>query len=131
MTIPIPVPSDFTRPFWLGVRQGQLLVPECQTCKTRFFTPEVLCPACGAGNWVWAESAGLGKVYSMSIVYQAVIPDQGVPFVLAAVDLDDGWNILTHIVTPRPEDVTIGSKVQFDPTRVTDEFYLPTFALAR
>lgn len=67
----------------------------------------------------------------MSIVYQAVIPDQEVPFVLAAVDLDDGGSMLTQIVSMNPEDVTIGSKVQFNPTHLTDEFSLPTFGLVQ
>jgi hypothetical protein len=124
----VPRPDEFTAPFWEALREGRLAVPECGGCGRRFFVPEVLCPHCGAGGWAWAESAGTGTIYSMSVVHRAVDPAQPVPFVLAAVDLDDGWTMMTHIIDADPGSVRIGDRVVVRPTRLTDEITLPTFA---
>lgn len=128
---PRPKPTDFTRPFWQAVAEGRLVVPTCDECGTRFFVPEPLCPACGAGQWSWEQSSGTGAVYSRTIVHQTISPDQPVPFVLAVVDLDDGASLLTHVVEVPVDDVQIGSRVRFAPTKVDDELTLPTFTLDR
>jgi uncharacterized OB-fold protein len=123
-----PEPNEFTAPFWDAVRAGRLVVPECGPCGRRFFVPEVLCPHCGAREWSWQPSPGEGRIYSLSLVHQAVDPAQPTPFVLAAVDLDDGWTMLTQVVDTDPARVAIGDRVAFAPTPVNDEFSLPTFA---
>jgi hypothetical protein len=125
----IPEPDELSAPFWDALCDGRLDVPECGACGRRFFVPEPLCPHCGAAGWAWARSPGTGTIYSMSVVYQAVDPAQATPFVLAAVDLDDGWTIMTHIVDAAPDDVRIGARVVLRPTRLTDEITVPTFAL--
>ena len=126
----VPQPDEFTAPFWDALRDGHLIVPECAACNLRFFVPEPLCPHCGAAGWTWVASAGTGTIYSMSVVHQAVDPAQPVPFVLAAVDLDDGWTLMTHIVGTDPEAVRIGARVAVRPTRLSDEITVPTFVLA-
>lgn len=107
--------SDFSTPFWEALADGRLLVPECQACGRRFFTPEPLCPHCGSAGWRWTQSQGTGSVYSVSVVYQAVSNDHEVPFALAIADLDDGLTMLTHIVCCDPEAVRIGMRIRFDP----------------
>jgi uncharacterized OB-fold protein len=124
---PLPAPDDFTRPFWDAVRDGRLTAPRCTACSGWFFVPEPLCPHCGEGSWTWEQSGGEGEIYSLSVVHQTVSPDQPTPFVLAEVDLDEGWTILTHVIGSDPETVRIGDRVSFAPTRKTDEISLPTF----
>lgn len=125
----LPEPNEFTAPFWDALRDGRLTVPECGACGRRFFVPEPLCPHCGVAGWTWASSPGAGSIYSMSVVHQAVDPAQPTPFVLAAVDLDDGWTLMTHIVGSDPGEVRIGARVVVRPTRLSEEITVPTFAL--
>lgn len=127
---PLPEPDDFTRPFWDAVKEGRLIAPRCGPCGRWFFVPEPLCPHCGAGEWEWQQSTGAGEIYSLSVVHQTVSPDQPTPFVLATVDLDEGWTILTHVAGADPDTVRIGDRVAFSPTTVTDEISLPTFEKA-
>jgi uncharacterized OB-fold protein len=124
---PLPEPSDFTQPFWDAVREGRLTAPRCDSCERWFFVPEPICPHCGAAKWTWQQSRGMGKIYSLSVVHQTVSPDQPTPFVLAEVDLDEGWTILTQVRGSDPETVQIGDRVMFAPTSVTDTFSLPAF----
>ena len=122
-----PTPTPLTQPFWDAVRDGRLVVPECDSCKARFFVPEPVCPACGSGCWHWAESPGTGTVYTLSVVHHAPGPEFDVPYVLAVVDLDDGWALLTHVLGCDPADAHIGMRVRLAPTRLTDDITLPTF----
>lgn len=125
--IPLPMPSAMTQPFWDALVDGVLVVPECSACGRRFFNPEPACIHCGATDWTWVTSPGRGEVYTLSVVHQAVVPGQPVPFVLAAVDMDDGWTMLTHIVEVDPVAVHIGQRVRCSPTLLRDGVYLPTF----
>lgn len=128
---PKPTPTKLSAPFWEMLRDtGRLTVPECGECHCRFFVPEPACPRCGARNWTWVPSAGTGSVYSCVVVHQTVSRDQPTPFVLAVVNLDDQWSILTHIIDCAPEDVAIGTRVRFAPKRSDDDITLPTFTLA-
>lgn len=128
---PKPTPTPLSAPFWESLRDdGRLTVPECTECGRRFFIPEPRCPHCGAAGWIWTDSDGVGSIYSCVTVHQTVSRDQPTPFVLAIVELDEQWSILTHIVDSAPEDVAIGARVLFAPRKIDDEFTLPTFALA-
>ena len=42
----LPVPESQSRPFWDGCRRGELLLPRCCACRSRWFPPSALCPEC-------------------------------------------------------------------------------------
>nr|BFE38918.1 hypothetical protein GCM10010200_111690 [Actinomadura rugatobispora] len=90
MSRPVPVPTELTRPFWEGTRRGELLIPRCADCGTRFFVPEPVCPGCLSADWSYEPSSGRGAVYSVTVVHRAPGPGFEVPFALAVIDLDDG-----------------------------------------
>ena len=112
-----PQAAEFTRPFWEAVNLDRLVVPECQSCGRRFFTPEPLCVHCGSGDWKWTASPGDGEVYSVSVVHQPINNDHEIPFALSIIEMDDGWTMLAHVIGVNPEDVQIGMRVRFAPTR--------------
>lgn len=103
---------------------------ECDACGRRFFTPEVACIHCGSTAWHWATSPGRGTVYTFTLVHRPPGPGFDVPFVLAAVDLDDGWTMMTNIVDCPPEAVVIGMRVAIRFVTATEEISLPCFAPA-
>jgi uncharacterized OB-fold protein len=125
---PAPVPDRLTLPFWEACAGHRLTVPECQACGRRFFVPEVVCPACLSSQWEWADSAGLGTVYSLSVVYRTAHPNIDTPFILAIVDLDDGWSMLTNIVGCEPDSASIGMPVAVTFSEATRTGPLPCFA---
>lgn len=106
------------------------MVQECDTCSRRFFTPEVACIHCGSTDWQWAPSIGGGTVYSFTAVHRPPGPGFDVPFVLAAVDLDDGWTMMTNIVDCPADAVVIGMRVGVRFVAVSEEISLPCFAPA-
>jgi hypothetical protein len=91
-----------------------------------------MCADCGAWEWTWAPSSGLGRVFSWTVVTRALHPAfaEDVPYAPVVVELDEGVRLLTHVTDVPPEDLEIGMRVavHFDP--VTDAVTLPRFRRA-
>ncbi|MDE0195925.1 MAG: Zn-ribbon domain-containing OB-fold protein [bacterium] len=117
-----------TGEFWAGVDRGELLRPVCGRCGRSFFTPQVVCPFCGSEQWGYVPSSGLGTVYSFSVVHRPPEPTFEAPYVLAIVDVAEGWNLLTWIVDCPPGDVHIGMGVQVRFVAGPHGALLPAFA---
>ncbi|WP_370327875.1 Zn-ribbon domain-containing OB-fold protein [Euzebya sp.] len=119
--------SALTAPFWAAAAEGRLVRPVCDRCGTSFFTPGIACPACQSEAWTYVESSGRGVVYSHSVVHRPPVPGRRTPYVVAIVDLDEGWHLLTNVVGCAPEDVRIGMDVEV--RWVTEDgVRLPAFA---
>ena len=109
--IGLPSPSPLTEPFWDGAADRRLVRQVCEDCGTNLFTPRIACHACQSERLTWQDSAGVGTVYSHSVVHRSPTGDRDVPYVVAIVDLDEGWHMMTNIVGVDPADVHIGQRV--------------------
>jgi len=105
-------PSSLTAPFWEAATEHRLVVPRCKNTGTYFFPPERCVPGTDSTEWEYAPSSGRGTVYTYSVVTRAPSPDFDSPYVLAVVDLEEGWHMLTNIVDCDPAEVTVGLKVE-------------------
>ena len=128
MNRPEPITSELTEPFWQACRRHRLTVQRCRDCGTRFFTPEVACTGCASFGWEWVHSDGVGTVYSYTVVHRAATPGFPTPYVVAAVDLDDGWTMMTHVVGCPAEEVAIGMRVGVEFVEVSPRTTLPCFS---
>ena len=126
MARPLPRPDLMTAPYWAALRRQQLLVPECDACSRRHNPAEARCPHCGS-TWQWRTSPGTGVVYSFSVVHRPAGPGFEVPYVLAVVEMDDGWMATTNIVGCDPEEVHCGMPVEVEFVRQDAEITLPFF----
>ena len=126
-TIPLPRPTALSRPHWDGCREGVLRVQRCAACGSYEFIPQAVCTRCQAGKLEWVESSGRGSVYSHTTVYRPPRPEFDAPYVVAIVELEEGWHMLTNLVDCRPEEVAIGLPVEVDFRAVSDEISLPCF----
>ena len=124
---PEPVATELSEPFWTACRERRLIVQRCTECGTRFFTPEVACTRCASFAWEWVGSDGVGTVYSFTAVHRAASPGFETPYVVAAVDLDEGWTIMTHIVGCPVDEVAIGMRVRVEFVEVSPTLTLPCF----
>ncbi|MWA00912.1 hypothetical protein F8568_011060 [Actinomadura sp. LD22] len=130
MTRPTPVPTELSQPFWEGTRRGELLIPRCADCGTRFFVPEPVCPNCMSATWSYEPSSGRGVVYAVTVVHRAPGPGFDVPFALAVIDLDDGGALLSHVVDVEPDEVATGLPVQVSFRPLDESITLPYFVPA-
>lgn len=95
-----PVVDPDATIFWTGVRAGKLLVPTCLGCGATFFPPLPCCPRCQSELIEHVEAAGTGRLYSWVVMRRALDPAfaDAVPYVVAAVELDEGARIYARLL---------------------------------
>jgi uncharacterized protein len=114
MALPIPQINDENRAFWTGGEQGELRIARCGNCGYYLHPPTPRCPKCWSEDIAPSAVSGRGRVYTYTINRQQWMPGLEVPFVLAAVELDEqpGLRLITTLVDLAPEDVEIGLPVE-------------------
>ena len=115
MPRPLPrFPEPDSQPFWEATKNHELKYQKCNACGNVVFYPRRHCTKCGSADLAWHTSAGRGTVYTFSIVKQNRSPMFAdlVPYVLAYVDLEEGFRIMTNIVGTEPEQVKVGQRVR-------------------
>jgi uncharacterized OB-fold protein len=113
MTRPLPsFPEPDTEPFWRATHDHRLL-----------YRPEGT-PGQPAR---WLESAGIGTVYTFTVIRQHGHPffRARVPYVVGFVDLDEGFRLLAEIGAD-PATVHVGQRVQVG-WEDHDEVSVPVF----
>lgn len=126
-TLPLPQPSALSQPFWDACKRGELVVQRCGDCGEHVFIPQVACTRCFSPKLAWVPSSGRGTVYSFTIVHRPQQPAFTVPYVVAIVEMEEGWYTLTNIVGCDPEAVRIGLPVEVEFREMSDTITLPLF----
>jgi uncharacterized OB-fold protein len=126
--LPVPVPTDLSRPHWDGCSRGELLFQRCGSCAKAVFPPALSCPLCTSLELSWEQSSGRGVVYSHTVVWRPQVPAFEVPYVVAVVAVEEGWHLFTNVVGTDPATVHAGQPVhvQFVPVGgVTLPYFTP------
>jgi uncharacterized protein len=117
--LPIPQPTDTTRPFWDGLREGKIRVQYSPSAGKWVFYPRVLAPGTLADDLQWREITGHGTVYTYTIAHAPTSPAwrDHIPQLIAVIQTDEGARIPTELVDVQPDDITVGMRVQpvFEP----------------
>ena len=114
MGIPLPKPDADTQAWWDAAAQGKLIYQHCRDCDNSQFPPRSFCMACHGRALEWRESAGSGTIASFTEVMRAPIPAfrEMVPYVIALVDLDEGFRMMVNIVESDHAAVAIGARTR-------------------
>lgn len=128
--IPLPRPSELSRPFWAAANEGRLVLQRCDVCGHYRWTPQILCTNCLAEAFTWTEVSGRGKLYSYTIVHRAPTAGFEIPYVLAVVELEEGPLMLTRLVDSPLERLAVDAPAEVAFTRASDDINLYTFRLA-
>lgn len=129
----VPYIDAESRPYWSACQQGQLLYQYCASCDRSQFYPRALCTNCfGSDQLSWRESKGLGSVYSFTVIHTTFEPGwrSSTPYIVALVDLDEGYRMMSNVVAAEGTEVAIGSRVAVSFEALTAEVSVPVFALA-
>lgn len=126
--LPEPLDRD-TLPFWTAAREQRLTYQVCHDCQQVVFYPRQHCPHCLGRSLQWRESAGIGTVYTFSVVRVSRDPKfaDRVPYCVALVDLDEGFRMMSNLVDVDPDQVAIGLRVRLA-WRRSGDWQLPMFA---
>jgi uncharacterized protein len=126
---PLPRPEIERKPFWDYCRKHELRVQKCTACGHLNSPSTVYCPKCLADSFEWVKLSGKGKVFSFAVVRQpyhkAFAND--LPYVIAAIELEEGPRVMSNIVGCKPETIKIDMPVEVQFDDVTEEVTLPRF----
>jgi uncharacterized OB-fold protein len=123
---PLPRPSPLTQPFWNACAEGRLIYQRGVDDPRPIFPPRNFSPHDLSTDLVWADSSGAGRIYSFTVVWRPPTPAFESPFVVAIVELEEGYTMLSNVVDCDVHDVQIGMKVHAI-FRAVDGFTLPFF----
>ena len=124
-----PPADEVSEPFWEATRDGRLLVQWCLDCDAAVFFPRAVCPRCLGTSLEWRASLGTGTVYAATVEHRPQNPMMAdrAPYVVALVDVDDGWRMLTSVVGRDPDDIVVGMRVAVTWEALSDGRHLPLF----
>jgi len=106
ISVSAPTISPENQPFWSAANEKQLLIKKCEHCDQCHWYPRLICPFCGSDKTVWHPSAGLGSVYSYSVVRGEP------PKVAAYIALGEGIVMASILSTDDPTKIQFGDRVQ-------------------
>jgi uncharacterized OB-fold protein len=91
------------------LEKGELAYQFSPEANTAVFYPRVICPITGSDNLQWRVSKGMGTVHATTVVF----PQQGEPYNVALIDIDEGFRMMSRVEDIAPLDVKIGMRVRF------------------
>jgi len=101
---PQPDITETTKPFWDGLKNGELLFQECANGH-RWLPASDFCPDCLSTFFEFKKASGKAKLISW-VIYNTAHHrafEKMVPYNVAIVQLDEGPRMITNIVCPKEE----------------------------
>jgi uncharacterized OB-fold protein len=135
VTRPVPVPNEWTKPFWDAAKQGTLALQRCRACRRFQHPPYATCVNCVSTDLAFEPVRGVGSIYSYTIMYHGgdrrFAP--AIPYASIIVELDDapGAFLAANLLGAPYTEAKVGRRVEvvFEP--LNDDITLPQFRLAR
>lgn len=91
------------------LKRGELGYQYSPSLGKPVFYPRVIAPMTGEADLEWRVSKGLGTVHATTVVH----PQQGEPYNVCLVDMDEGFRLMSRMEEIPPRDVKIGMRVRF------------------
>lgn len=116
--------------YWEAAKRGELLYQWCRSCSLAFFPARIACPQCLQSETVeWKKSPGTGVVYSYTVIHRNRQPyfTSKVPYVVALIDVDPGFRVMSNIEGVDPTQVQVGMPVAVRFEDVSDQYAVPIF----
>ena len=135
VTRPIPVPNEWTKPFWDAAKRGVLALQRCQICKHFQHPPYATCVSCMATDLAFEPVSGKGAIYAYTIMYHAGDKRfaSAIPYASIIVELDDAPGALMagNLLDAPYTEAKVGRRVEVTFEPLNDDITLPQFRLAK
>ena len=123
------------RPFWDGVRAGEIRLPRCADCGKFHWYPQIMCPFCRRGNIEFVRVGQRGKVYTWTTVSYPFLPAyaERLPYIVVFVEFPEapGVRFISNMLDAKPEEMRAGLSVEAVFHPVDERVTLPLFRLVR
>jgi uncharacterized OB-fold protein len=106
--------SHDTSSFWEKCKSHKLSFQKCSACGYIRWPAASFCPVCGDSKYKWIQHSGYGKIYSFVAFHRSFAPrfNSKTPYIVAAIDLDNGPTIISNIVEASPSELECGERVR-------------------
>ena len=135
VTRPIPVPNEWTKPFWEAAKRGVLELQRCQSCGHFQHPPYPTCTQCVSTDLKFEPVRGLGTINAYTIMYHTGDKRfaSAVPYASIIVELDDapGTLMAGNLLGAPYTEAKVGRRVEIVFEKLNDDITLPQFRLAR
>lgn len=125
---PIPLPTPVTQPFWDATKEHKLMLQKCTNGHV-FYYARTHCPECLSNEVSWVEASGRGMLYSYTVARRAQSPEfeEDVPYIIAAIVLEEGPRMTSLLVEADPDNVRIDGPVEVVWDDVSPDLSMPYF----
>ena len=134
VTRPIPVPNEWTKPFWEAAKRGVLELQRCQSCGHFQHPPYATCTQCVVDGPEIRAGARRGTIYAYTIMYHTGDKRfaSAVPYASIIVELDDAPGALMagNLLEAEYTEAKVGRRVEVVFEKLNDDITLPQFRLA-
>jgi hypothetical protein len=134
VTRPIPVPNEWTRPFWDAAKNHRLQLQRCQNCRSFQHPPYATCVQCMAIDLKFEPVSGTGTIYAYTIMYHTGDKRfaSAVPYASIIVELDEapGALLAANLLDASYTEAKVGRRVEVTFEKLNDDITLPQFRLA-
>jgi uncharacterized OB-fold protein len=127
---PRPPLDSPEKPFWDGLREGEIRVQRCDECGRHRFPASRYCPHCRSAKFHWSAVEGFGEVESFCVFHKAYFPGfaSEIPYAVIQVKLDSGVRFFSNPATEADKAaLTVGMQVRAVFDRVTEDLTLLKF----
>ena len=102
-------------PYWEALSRRVLSYQRCNDCGKPVFYPRARCPQCFSDQLEWHASAGHGSIYAFTAVHRATRTiESRAPYYVVLIDLDEGFRMMSNLVSCPLGEARIGMPVQLD-----------------
>jgi len=139
VTRPIPVPNEWTKPFWDAAKRGVLELQRCQNCGHFQHPPYPTCVNCIGTDLKFEAvrhggAGGAGAIHAYTIMYHTGDKRfaDAVPYASIIVELDDAPGALMagNLLEAPYTEAKVGRRVEVVFEKLNDSITLPQFRLA-
>ena len=134
VTRPIPVPDEWTQPFWDAAKREVLALQRCRRCRQFQHPPAATCVNCMATDLAFEQVDGAGHIYAYTIMYHTGDKRfaSAVPYASIIVELEQapGALLAGNLLDAEYTEAKVGRRVEIVFRPLNDEITLPQFRLA-
>lgn len=133
VTRPLPVPDQWTKPFWDAAKYGRLELQRCQDCGHFQHPPYPTCLNCMSINLKFEPVGGSGTIYAYTFMHHTGDKRfaSAVPYASIVVELDEAPGALMagNLLGVPHTEAKVGRRVEVVFESLNDDITLPQFKL--
>ncbi|MFC5992075.1 Zn-ribbon domain-containing OB-fold protein [Limoniibacter endophyticus] len=118
------------RPFWQGLREGEIRVQQCSHCKRKRFPVSRYCPHCHSPEFSWEATGTQGTIESFCVFHKCYFPGfvKDMPYAVIQVRMDDAdLRFYSNPIGIDDDELRSGMTMEAVFERIDDELTLLKF----